>query len=369
MSKIIEKKLNGHKDTVLSVACHNKQEICSTGSDDCTVRIWDLKSNKTIKCIGKEAFNDNPINNVCFDDDYLLYCSYDNIILSFDLRQPNIILKQFYKQYKYNNSEINQLNFDSKFQYLGACDDSGQTKIIDLQKDKLAETLSKKHLNICSSVVFKPNSKNELITGSMDFSIIHWDFLKSKVLHRESFNPPIPLTKNKNKKDNNSNNGDDGDNDCSQPATTNQMLNPPFVNSIDISNNSKHVSVGLGNGDLIINEISSFKQYLKINCAHKSSISQVQYPKYLENNYDTLITVGNYDKKIILWDVSEECNERVSKLPISDDQNNPIDNNNERIKLWTTHSEKINCLTTSPIINNNIFIADISNDLSILSVQ
>ncbi|KAM9973680.1 hypothetical protein ACTFIW_010797 [Dictyostelium discoideum] len=355
-SNIIESKLIGHKDTVLCISSHNKKEIIASGSDDCTVRIWDLNTNKSIQSI-VDGFQGNPVNNVCFDQDFTLYCSYDNIIVSFDLRQPNVILKEFNTQYKFNTEEINQLSFDSKYQYLAACDDSGQTKIIDVTKNKLVESLNKKHTNIATGCVFRPNSKNELITSSMDFSIIHWDFLKAKVLHRDTFKEgslPQNISKSQQQQQQ------------QQQETTepNRMLNPPFVTSVDCSNNSKYVAISMGDGTIVINEISSFKQYLKINSVHKSSIQQVHYPKYLENNYQRLISFGNYDKKIVVWDVSEDMNTKVSSSLLSNDEKN-----NERIKTWLEHSEKINCLTTSNLKNNAIFVADLSNDLKLLSIQ
>eukprot|EP01133_Synstelium_polycarpum_P014482 gene14482-17086_t len=140
----------------------------ASGSDDATVRIWDLEKRQAIKCVAD--FN-------------------------------------------------------------AACDDSGQTKIIEVAKKKLYDTLAKKHTNGCSSVMFRPQSKNELLTGSMDYSIIHWDYLKGKLLHREFFQATTTPV------------AGDG-------VTQQQILNPPFVHSIDVSATGKHVAIGLGNADV-----------------------------------------------------------------------------------------------------------------------
>jgi len=367
--KLIETKLSGHKDSIIYVDAHKTKEILASSSDDGTVRLWDLKTNTTIKTI--DSFNtESPAISLCFDNDYLLYCSQDTNIVCFDIRNPSEIIKDSTKQYKYNSEPINQLAFDSKYQYLGSCDDSGQIKIIDISKNKLTETLSKKHTNICSSIAFRPNSKNELISGSMDYTMIHWDFLKSRIFHKESFQPPTVNKKQQQQ-------------DEEQPLQASQLLNPPFVNSVDVSSNGKYVAAGIGNGSLLINEISSFKQYVKITGAHRSSISQVHYPRYnaTTENYKQLISIGNKDKRIMMWDVSEEKNSKVEEMLKSSNTNTANvteqdhltmdmpDYVKERLLINVLHSTGINYITTSPLISNTIYIGDVSNDLVVLNIQ
>eukprot|EP01132_Coremiostelium_polycephalum_P009070 gene9070-11109_t len=340
MTKLVECKLKGHRDSVTFVTSRDK--VLASSSSDSTVRLWDTDTNKSIRCI-KGFGTDSVVNSICFDENaQSIYCAHENKISVFDLRQPSIVLTEIVHQYQYNLEEINQIGFDSKYQYLGSCDDSGQIKIIDVQKKKLYETLAKKHTNICSSMVFRPNSKNELLSGSMDFSVIHWDFLKCKVLHRENFK--------------------DVKTSQSTTESKNQTLNPPFVNSIDISNNGKYVSIGTGDGQILVNEISSFKQYVSIPQAHSSSISLVHYPKYENNdNSKSLFSCGGYDSKIYLWDISEETNQKALAIQDQDESKN------SRVKLWTQHHSKINWITTSSL-SQNLYIADITNDITLLSI-
>ncbi|KAF2076235.1 hypothetical protein CYY_002476 [Polysphondylium violaceum] len=358
---LIQSKLSGHSDSIIYVDAHKTKELLASSSDDGTVRLWDLKTNRTIKSIVGVFSTDIPATSLCFDNDYLLYCSHSTDIYSFDMRNESVIIKESTKQYKYNSEGINQLAFDSKYQQLGACDDSGQIKIIDIAKNKLTETLNKKHTNICSTIAFRPNSKNELISGSMDYSILHWDFLKNRVFHKESYQTIV------NKKQ---------QQEEEQGLQQNQILNPPFVNSVDVSTNGKYVAVGVGDGSLLINEISSFKQYVKISGAHRSSISQVHYPRYNSSteNYKQLISIGNVDKRIIMWDVSEEKNKQVEEMAsksTATEQENLLSTPEfitDRILINTLHYTRINYMTTSPLIPNTLYIGDLSNDLVMLKI-
>ncbi|EGG23113.1 WD40 repeat-containing protein [Cavenderia fasciculata] len=314
--RLIETKLKGHKDSVVTIALHKSQPLLASGSDDCTVRIWDTNKNTSIKY-------------------HLIYCAHGTMISSYDLRNTSIILKEKSTQYQFNNEEINQLAFDPKYLYLAACDDSGQTKIIDINKKKLYDTLAKKHTNVCSSVVFRPNSKNDLLTGSMDYSIIHWEYLKGKVLHRQSFGSASLLNPKKSSSDD------------QEEAKSNQILNPPMVNSIDITQDGRLVSAGIGNGNIVINEISSFRQHLLIEEAHTAPISQVHFPLFSQ---DILLSTAS-DSKLKFWDINN---------------NNQKLENEDRVKLWTNYHSKINWMTSTK--DSKLYIGDVSNDITLLTI-
>ncbi|KYR02684.1 WD40 repeat-containing protein [Tieghemostelium lacteum] len=347
--KLHETKLVGHKDSILCVATHSTKEIIATSSEDSTARIWDTKTNKTIQCI--QPFKDTAITNITFDSDNFVYCSHNNTISVFDLRQPSIIIRNISHQYTYNKEEINQITFDSRYQYLAACDDSGQIKVIDVEKKKLQETLEKKHSNICSSVAFRHGVKNELLSGAMDCFLVRWNFIKGRPIFAETFNP---LAKPKKPQP-------------GQPLEQKQILNPPFVNSIDVSSDGKYVSVAIGNGELTCLDISTFQPYVKIETAHLSNISLVHYPKFEKpSNSNSIFSVGGHDKSIKLWDISPEMNQAYQNESIFKKADEEIDNS-KRIKLYTQHHSKLNWITTSTF-NHSLYIADTSNDLTVLSI-
>ncbi|EFA82353.1 WD40 repeat-containing protein [Heterostelium album PN500] len=368
--KLVEQKFKGHKDSVVFVTTHLNKPILASSSDDCTVRLWDIDRGSVIKCINN--FNGEPVNSIAFDKENLIYCAHSNKITCFDLRNDSLILKESVNQLQFNTEEINQITFDSKFQYMASCDDSGAIKIIDIQKNKLCETL-KKHTNVCSNALFRPNSKNELISGSYDYCVIQWDYLKAKLIRRESFQQASHVLSAKQKE-----------------KQQRQILNPPFVHSLDLSHDGKLMAIGLGSGDIAINDISSFSTHLLLDSAHSAPLSQVHFPRFsgsagsLDNSNSHLLLSAGNDSNIILWDIEKKKDQQQQQQQTSNKSKNnkqsttqkaeeaekedAEEDQEKRIKAWTQHHSIVNWLTTSNR-STSIYIADTSNDITVLTIQ
>lgn len=117
---------------------------------DGTIRVWDLRLSKCVKAIitpGTQKTDETfSINSVaCLGD--TIFVSYGNNIFSYDLRKPEILIKEYKWDYK-NNDEINQLSIDETGKYLLLCDDNCEIKIIQLDTMKVIKVL-KKHLDVC----------------------------------------------------------------------------------------------------------------------------------------------------------------------------------------------------------------------------
>lgn len=63
------RELKGHKKAVLSVDASYEggggRSLIVSGSEDCTARIWDIRTNRAAKCFAG-CFNDNPVDSVLF---------------------------------------------------------------------------------------------------------------------------------------------------------------------------------------------------------------------------------------------------------------------------------------------------------------
>jgi len=205
----------GHKDSVLSLDINTFGVIASGGEDKCLC-VWNDETPST----KLNSPNDYEIAGICFSKQKpeQLFFSAGTKIFNYDLRSMSSPLCE----YEYNEDEINQIVLHGKEQYLAACDDTGSVKIIDLHQKKLFKTLKRSHSNICSSLQFRPNRPWDLVTGGMDFKVVYWDFSTGRVTHEVNVQET----------------GDDDDNKY--------FINPPFVHSIHVKDNSKDFAVGLG---------------------------------------------------------------------------------------------------------------------------
>jgi len=85
--------LKGHKETVTCLALSPSGNLLVSGSQDSTVRVWDLKSGKVLKAI-KDCFkNDNKENSEVF-----IFIIYKNIYIYFFY---SILLYYYYYYYYY----------------------------------------------------------------------------------------------------------------------------------------------------------------------------------------------------------------------------------------------------------------------------
>ena len=106
-----------------------------------------------------------------------------------------------------------QIVSNTQGNYLAACDDSGEVKIIDIEKNTVSKTLRRQHSNVklyhecflifhlvmynCKISSDKTNRKYafevihhlriSVFTGGMDSIVIHWDFTKLKVIKQYEF--------------------------------------------------------------------------------------------------------------------------------------------------------------------------------------
>ena len=71
-------------------------------------------------------------------------------------------------KFEFNKEEINQISVNEKGEYLAACDDDGEIKIIDLRQDNLFKALPARHSNICSSVQFRLQRPWQILSAGLD---------------------------------------------------------------------------------------------------------------------------------------------------------------------------------------------------------
>lgn len=216
----------GHNESVLSMDI-NIFGVLASGGEDCLC-VWASDGTPLTKI---NSTGEEEVTSVCFSKQKpeQLFFSTGTKILNYDLRSMKSPLCEF----EYNEDEINQIVLHEKGQYMAACDDTGAVKIIDLQQKKLFKTLNRTHTNICSSVQFRPQRPWDLVTGGMDFKVVSWDFSSGSVTHEVN----VQETGTEDEK---------------------YFINPPFIHSVHMKDNSRDFAVGLGKYIIIIFQLQLF---------------------------------------------------------------------------------------------------------------
>lgn len=95
-----------------------------------------------------------------------LYAAHGAALLLLDARA----LGEPVERLQVNEEEINCLALDEAGGFLAAADDSGAIKVVDVASKKACRAL--RHSNICSSVAFRPQRPQSLVSCGLDMQVI-----------------------------------------------------------------------------------------------------------------------------------------------------------------------------------------------------
>lgn len=350
MQSLAFNSLKGHRDTVL---CLDRSQNCLllSGSEDGTARLWDEKTAKSVRCFA--AFEGEAVASVAFgsQSSEIVFAAAGNKVFSFDLRKPDIIYKTFEAEYAHNQDEVNSLAISPNGRFLATSDDSGDVKIIDLQSNTLFKSL-RKHSNICSTVCFRGERRPwEVLSGGLDSLLVHWDFSRGRPIHHHDL---VGLAMN-----------------------SPQVVNPPFVHSIDVSADANVALAALGDNSVLIYDLDRDLPVVQLEDGHSTSVSQARFAQFSPSSH---VVSGGNDYSILLWNVGQVLTElreaRSKKGKAARLQNNrnkkktTKDSTEEeeaskpkpyRLEQRINHGSKINWLCTAPLgasALGNLFVAD-----------
>lgn len=264
-------KLNTEREDTSCLCIHPTGALYS-GHNSCYMQ-W-----KDCKLIESVSLSGGVVNSITCSplDDNFLSVAVDNVVVLYDRRSTSKPVQEF----QFNQEEINQTALNEKGNFLAACDDSGEVKIIDLENNRLYKTLTKHHTNICNSVQFRPTKSSELITGALDCTVIRWDYTKNQPLDKISMQL--------------------GEHDS-------YSINPPMVHAISISTHGNTFVCGLGNGSVAVYKILG-KNITRLACMrklHDVCCSHLQHAQFSDIKGDCLLSGGN-DGKVLLFKIVEE---------------------------------------------------------------
>uniref|UniRef100_A0A7N0RDE7 Transducin/WD40 repeat-like superfamily protein n=1 Tax=Kalanchoe fedtschenkoi TaxID=63787 RepID=A0A7N0RDE7_KALFE len=348
------RRLRGHKDTATCcVASHEKPGLVVTAGEDGCVCLFDMRCKEVIYTM---EVGENPISSLCFKPGME--------IKSFDISM--LTSWKAVKTFACNAEEINQVACNSKASFLGATDDGGEVKIVDIRQNSIFKTLRNVHTSICSTVQFIPWRPYEVITGGLDSKLVLWDFSKGR---------PLKVV-------------DYGMSQVGNSNAPGQCLNPAFVHSVAVpevdmlDKTGKMCVVGRGDGVVDVMAIepepapaktktSGKKSQVKSGTAstandswsrmsiyldeavggHSAAVSCVTISSFGEKG--KFIISGGNDKSVKVWNV--DCMKTSSSSDI--------------LHLNIDLTKKVNWLCTTPCDTDNLVVCDTSKVVKVYSIS
>ncbi|XP_059019005.1 WD repeat-containing protein 53 isoform X2 [Mustela lutreola] len=249
-----------------------------------------------------------------------LYASHGETISLLDVRS----LKGSVDHFHVNEEEINCLSLNDTENLLASADDSGSIKILDLENKKVSRSL-KRHSNICSSVAFRPQRPQSLVSCGLDMQVMLWNLQKSR---------PLWIT----------NLQEDETEEMESPQSPGQLLNPALAHSVSVAFCGNIFSCGAedgGNdGKIMLWDVSSEvekKQKSPTKPTHRKKTKRASYTKQGGNTH-----------------ASADEEEHGKILP----------------KLSIEHGEKVNWLLSTRIKGyQNILVADQTSCISVYPLK
>ncbi|XP_062377593.1 WD repeat-containing protein 53 [Sardina pilchardus] len=176
--------------------------------------------------------------------------------------------------------EINGLSFNDTGSMLAAGDDSGAVRIVEVQSGKVVRTL-RKHTNICSSVAFRPQRPQSLVSAGLDMQVMLWSLQKTRPLWSVSLQ--------------------DSQEAVGRPG---QLFNPPLVHCVTASSCGNLLACGAEDGRLHLLRVGAGSRvdHQVALQAHSQGASQAHFLSFLSHPY-WLLSAGN-DGVVALWDAS-----------------------------------------------------------------
>jgi WD40 repeat protein len=222
--------LRGHKDAIVSLDSPDDSDILLSGSEDGTLRLWDLRTKLTsIRLIRTSNIGDM---GYCRLRDNLVSASVGSKLFGFDLRQcESIIVTNPTLCFPASgDDDINDYHADGDFFLLPT--DSGHIRKVNKATFK-EEHSSDLHSNIASVCRLLPCG-DQLVSGGYDCRLATARLGLSGLEAGKDFSVSslIPIDED-----------EDG-------YHSGQTINPPFVTGLEVSPNKQQLAVALGDGSV-----------------------------------------------------------------------------------------------------------------------
>ena len=172
VAKSLDKNIRAHINEVKSISFAPSGKILASGSNDETIKFWDVASGQLIRTLGGHT---NGINSVCFSPDGKLLASGSN---DETMKLWDVASGKSVKTLKGHTSEVISISFNPNGSILASGSRDNTIKLWDVISGKLLKTLEG-HTREVNSVCFSPDGLL-LASGSRDNIIKLWDVASGK---------------------------------------------------------------------------------------------------------------------------------------------------------------------------------------------
>ncbi|XP_048836349.1 WD repeat-containing protein 53 isoform X2 [Brienomyrus brachyistius] len=200
----------GHSGTVLCAGAAGRPDgLLASGGEGGEVTIWSQDGGRlsTVRLQGQD-----DVTCLVFSSTSpgALYASHGGTVSTLDPRD----LKAPVSELRVGEDEINALSLNDSGALLAVADDSGSVCVVDLAGHRISRTL-RRHTNICSSLAFRPNRPDSLVSAGLDMQVMLWNVNKARPLWTVNLQ--------------------DTEEDRALSHTSGQLLNPPLAHCISVA--------------------------------------------------------------------------------------------------------------------------------------
>jgi len=280
--------LDGHTGPILSIGTDQSDSniICS-GSEDATVRLWDLRCKKSTNAI--VCFDKKEVTSVIFGSkkgQREIFATAYNKLYKFDARNlSNAVLIHEYKKSVSitDDDELNEVSLNHDQTLISTSDDSGAVTILTTD-DFVTLTQFPAQDDLCTSAKFVPKTPSELMSCGTDCRWRYWRVSRTQQARAAAAK------------------GESATSVCAvaqlrewhaSEATATaaaQVINPPYAHHVAFDASGRSAAVALGDGRVAVCRDIARPQ-LESFSAHASATSAVCF---VEKNCKPLIaSVGD----------------------------------------------------------------------------